>query len=87
MAINADLAAKMDFSEVSTGESIGPVTPGEVLREEFMAQLIQWEFSRLCREGSKSLTFPGVCPGCPPTKLGSVSRQSTRTWSSIDGRA
>jgi antitoxin HigA-1 len=39
MAINADLAAEMDFSDVSTGESIGPVTPGEVLREEFMEPL------------------------------------------------
>lgn len=39
MAINADLAAGMDFSDVATGESIGPVTPGEVLREEFMEPL------------------------------------------------
>src|SRR5450432_1796980 len=28
--------------------------------------------------GSKSLTFPGVCLQCPPTKLLIVSRQSTR---------
>jgi hypothetical protein len=27
--------------------------------------LIHWEFSRLCRGGSRSLTFPGVCPGFP----------------------
>ena len=39
MAINADLVAGMDFSDVSTGESIGLVTPGEVLREEFMEPL------------------------------------------------
>ena len=25
--------------------------------------LIQWEFPRLCRGGSKSLTVPGVHPG------------------------
>jgi antitoxin HigA-1 len=28
-----------DLSEVTTGERIGPVTPGEVLREEFMLPL------------------------------------------------
>jgi hypothetical protein len=27
--------------------------------------LIHWEFPRLCRGGSRSLTFPGVCPGFP----------------------
>jgi hypothetical protein len=46
-----------------------------------------WEFPRLCRGGSRSLTFAGVVVGCPPTKLWIVSRQSTRTWSCIDGRA
>lgn len=39
MAINADFALGMDFSDVSTGERIGPVTPGDVLREEFMKPL------------------------------------------------
>ena len=39
MAINADFASRMDFSDVSTGESIGPVTPGKVLHEEFMKPL------------------------------------------------
>jgi antitoxin HigA-1 len=39
MAINADSVSGMDFSDVSTGESIGAVTPGEVLREEFMEPL------------------------------------------------
>jgi hypothetical protein len=28
-------------------------------------RLIHWEFPRLCRGGSRSLTFPGVCPGFP----------------------
>lgn len=32
-------AERMDFSDVSDGERIGRVTPGEVLREEFMAPL------------------------------------------------
>ncbi len=32
-------AERMDFSDVSDGERIGPVTPGDVLREEFMAPL------------------------------------------------
>ena len=36
---------------------------------------------RLCRGGSRSLTFSGVVPGCPSTKLRIVSRQSTRIWS------
>ena len=38
MAISTDdVVSGMDFSDVSGGERIGPVTPGEVLREEFMA--------------------------------------------------
>jgi len=41
--------------------------------------LIQWEFPRLCRGGSRSLTFPGVVSGHPLMKLRFVSRQSTRT--------
>ena len=40
MAISTDdVVSGMDFSDVSSGERIGPVTPGEVLREEFMAPL------------------------------------------------
>jgi hypothetical protein len=49
--------------------------------------LIKWEFPRLCRGGSRSLTFPGVFPGFPSMKLQIVSRQSTRMRSSTDGRA
>ena len=41
--------------------------------------LIPWEFPRLCRGGSRSLTFPGVVSGDPSMKLRFVSRQSTRT--------
>lgn len=37
MAITRADAERMDFSDISDGERIGPVTPGEVLREEFMA--------------------------------------------------
>ena len=33
-----DLAG-MDFSQDSTGEKLPPVTPGEILREEFMVPL------------------------------------------------
>ena len=29
-------AERMDFSDVATGKRLAPVTPGEVLREEFM---------------------------------------------------
>jgi nitrile hydratase len=31
--------------------------------------LIHWEFPRLCRGGSRSLTFPGVCPDFLATAL------------------
>jgi primosomal replication protein N'' len=32
-------------------------------------ELIHWEFPRLCRGGSRSLTFPGVCPDFLATAL------------------
>src|SRR5258708_11601651 len=35
----------------------------------------QWEFPRLCRGGSKSLTYPAVDTAAPSTKLRIVSRQ------------
>ena len=41
--------------------------------------LIPGEFPRLCRGGSRSLTFQGVVSGHPSMKLRFVSRQSTRT--------
>src|ERR1700736_613501 len=34
----------------------------------------QWEFPRLCRGGSKSLTYPAVDIAAPSTKLRMVSR-------------
>ena len=34
----------------------------------------QWEFPRLCRGGSKSLTYPAVDTAAPSTKLRMVSR-------------
>lgn len=39
MAISIDDVAGMDFSDVAGTERIGPVTPGEVLRAEFMIPL------------------------------------------------
>jgi len=39
MAILTEDVAGMDFSDVATGQRVGPVTPGEVLREEFMVPL------------------------------------------------
>jgi addiction module HigA family antidote len=39
MAIRIEDVAGMDFSDVAGTERIGPVTPGEVLREEFMVPL------------------------------------------------
>jgi addiction module HigA family antidote len=39
MAIHIDDVAGMDFSDVAGAERIGPVKPGDVLREEFMVPL------------------------------------------------
>jgi addiction module HigA family antidote len=39
VSIRIEDAARLDFSDVAGGKRIGPVTPGEVLREEFMAPL------------------------------------------------
>ena len=39
MSITRAEAERMDFSDVSVGERLAPVTPGDVLREEFMAPL------------------------------------------------
>ena len=37
MSISRINAERTDFSDVATGERLAPVTPGDVLREEFMA--------------------------------------------------
>ena len=39
MAIRIEDVAGMDFSDVAGPERLGPVTPGDVLREEFMKPL------------------------------------------------
>jgi addiction module HigA family antidote len=39
VSIPADDVAGLDLSDVAGSERIGPVTPGEVLRDEFMAPL------------------------------------------------
>ena len=39
MAIRTEEVAGLDFSDVAGSDRIGPVTPGEVLREEFMVPL------------------------------------------------
>ena len=39
MTITRADAERMDFSDVSDGERLAPVTPGDVLREEFMVPL------------------------------------------------
>ena len=39
MSIPADDVAGLDLSDVAGSERIGPVTPGEVLRDEFMIPL------------------------------------------------
>jgi hypothetical protein len=44
--------------------------------EEDRATKPQWEFPRLCRGGSKSLTYPAVHTAAPSTKLRIVSHQA-----------
>ena len=39
MAIPIEDVAKTDFSDVAGHKRIGPVTPGDILREEFMVPL------------------------------------------------
>ena len=39
MPIRTEDLGRTDFSDVATGERIGPVPPGDVLREEFMVPL------------------------------------------------
>jgi len=39
VSIRNEDAARLDYSEVAGAERIGPVTPGEVLREEFLRPL------------------------------------------------
>lgn len=39
MSIRIEDVARLDFSDVAGSERIGPVTPGEVLRDEFMMPL------------------------------------------------
>jgi antitoxin HigA-1 len=39
MALRTEDISGLDFSDVAGPERIGPVTPGEVLREEFMVPL------------------------------------------------
>ena len=39
MSIPTEDLGRLDFSDVADPERIGPVTPGEVLREEFMMPL------------------------------------------------
>ena len=39
MAIPVDDVFGMDFSDISTGETIGTVPPGQVLRDEFLLPL------------------------------------------------
>jgi len=39
MTIRIEDVVRLDFSDVAGAEPIGPVTPGKVLREEFMVPL------------------------------------------------
>jgi hypothetical protein len=52
--IRAEDVAQLDFSDVAGTEHIGPVTPGEVLREEFMVPIglshARWPARWACRQ-------------------------------------
>ena len=37
MTIRIEDIEKVDFSDIATGETIGPVAPGDVLKHDFMA--------------------------------------------------
>jgi len=39
MSISIDDLTSLDFSDIATGERLPPVTPGDILRHEFMAPL------------------------------------------------
>src|ERR1700738_3171191 len=54
-------------------ERLGVKFPGPTRHEQTKPQ---WEFPRLCRGGSKSLTYPAVDTAAPSTKLRIVSRQA-----------
>jgi hypothetical protein len=53
MAIRIEDVAGTDFSDVAGAERIGPVTPGEVLRESSwcrsVCRLVPWHASWACR--------------------------------------
>ena len=56
MVIRKEDIAGQDFSDVADGERIGPVTPGDVLREEFMLPL------GLCGQAlARELGVPSAC--------------------------
>jgi hypothetical protein len=57
--LNATSIVAILLCSVGVGSAIRIITE---LQEPF-GGLIEWEFPRLCRGGSRSLTFPGVCPG------------------------
>jgi hypothetical protein len=84
MAIRMEDVAGLDFSEVAGIERIGPVTPGEVLREEFMLPLglsgRHWRANLVCpRTGSRKLWLVGA-PS--PPRLRSCSASGSGHWPS-----
>jgi hypothetical protein len=76
-----------DISDTTQMSLRAPMPGCQTRMSHNMVSLMEWEIPRLCRGGSRSLTFSGVVPGFPLMKLRIVSRQSTRIWSSINGRA
>jgi hypothetical protein len=53
---------------------------GDVTDTRWRKSLIQWEIPRLCRGGSRSLTFPGVSLGYLSTRHRRLCGSSTRMF-------
>jgi YD repeat-containing protein len=65
------------FSSDSQGNvTVDREPDGSRTEMRYDASKPQWEFPRLCRGGSKSLTYPAVDTAAPSTKLRIVSHQA-----------
>ena len=67
MGIRAEDVAGLDLSDVTGPERVGPVTPGEVVREEFMVPL---------GLSGRALAANSVCPRTALPRLSPVSAPS-----------
>ena len=75
MVIRMEDIAGQDFSDVADGERIGPVTPGDVLREELMVPLSLPG----CAPARERAYRPSASPGS--WRVSVPSRLKWRSWS------